>query len=297
LEIQAKIKITNFKTSFILKASKLKKMSGKNDGPRFNEEEMKSDPEPKQPTISVSEPTEEKTTVLKKTKPGDRAKEWFNRNRVTRVPLIALESDPYKLEDQEWCVFSVITPEEYGSLRHGEEKYHGYLIKFSGVFPTKELATRHIEKLMKFNRHFDVHLVPAFQWSAIDDKAVENREYANEMIGDIMRGYFREENNRMMGIKDRISQTEHTEKSRSQQTTEFFEESQKKELIKDVEVETEPVTLDQLAKQLELKTGGAVLNHDSGPMSKTVTDTVVSSILVDDEPDSDSDDELMKKKK
>lgn len=263
--------------------------------PRFNEEQMTSDPEPKKPSITISVPDEEEIS-LKKTQPGDRAKEWFNRNRVTRVPLIALESDPYKLEDQNWCVFSVITPEEYGTLRHGDEKYHGYLIKFSGVFPTKELATRHIEKLMKFNRHFDVHLVPAFQWSAIDDKAVEDREYANEMIGDIMRGYFREENNRMMGIRERIEQTEHNEKSRSNESTKFFEDSQNKPAIMNANVETEPITLDELAKKLELKTGGSILNHDSGKLSKKETDAVVSSILIEEENDSDSDDELMKKK-
>lgn len=261
---------------------------------RFTDEEMVTDPEPKAPTFSVSEDFEEKPKLPTTT---DRASQWFDRNKITRVPLIALEKDPYQVENQSWVVFSMIKPEEYGKLTHGEKEYHGYLIKFRGCFATKELATAHIHKLLKVDVHFDIHLIPAFQWSSIDDTSVEDREYADDRISDIMKGYFRSENDRMIGLRERIKTVEKDETDRSEEASKFYETMQdeiNRPKIENTPVETEPVTLDELAKRMEIKAGGAVLQAQEGNMAKDKQDAIVSEILLEEDEDSDSGDDLMK---
>lgn len=258
---------------------------------RFTEEEMRPDPEPEAPSFKVIE--EDGAAPLPTS--ADRAQKWFDRNKITRVPLIALEKDSYRVPDQNWVVFSMIKPEEYGKLKHGNKEYHGYLIKFRGCFATKELATAHIHKVMKMDRHFDCHLIPAFQWSSIDDHAVEDREYADERIADIMKGYFQNENNRMIGIRDRIEKVEKGEGDRSREATKFFEDMQEevsREKIDDGAVEATPVTLDELASDFDVKAGASVLEFSGGVGEKQ--SALVSEILL--EEDEDDVDDLMKKK-
>ena len=246
---------------------------------RFNDEEMTSDPEPKAPSFVSKE--EDKPSNAQPT-PADRAGKWFDTNKVTRVPLIALDKDPYQVENQCWVCFSVIKPEEYGKLKHGEKEYHGFLIKFRGCFPTKELAAAHIHRLMKVDRHFDIHLIPAFQWSCIDDDCVEDREYADDRISDIMKGYFKSENDRMLGIRDRIKQVEDGKKDRSEEATKFFEDATaERALIEDVQEIAEPVTLEQLAKDLDLNAGASVLSFHGG-LQKEKQDAVVSEIILEE---------------
>lgn len=264
---------------------------------RFTDEEMKPDPEPEAPAFTTSEDFDEKPKLPTS---ADRASQWFDRNKLTRVPLIALEKDPYQVEDQKWVVFSMIKPEEYGKLKHGEKEYHGYLIKFRGCFSTKELATAHIHKLLKVDKHFDIHLIPAFQWSAIDDTSVEDREYADERISDIMKGYFRQENDRMIGLRDRIKRVEENKTDRSEEASQFYNDMQEEISRPKLEdnVEAEPVTLDELAKRMELrKVGGSVLESHEGELSSEKQNAIVSEIILEDEgSDSDSGDELMKKR-
>lgn len=245
---------------------------------RFNEEQMTSDPPPPKPVITSTELDEEQGAP----KPEARHSSWFDRNRVTRVPLIALENDLYKVDNQAYACFSMIRPEEYGKLRHGEKEYHGYLIKFRGCFPSKELAVAHIEKLMKVDRHFDIHLIPCFQWSSIDDDAVEDREYANEMISDIMKGYFKQENDRMIGIRERIRRTEENKQVRSDESASFFDESQnmKNMTLEDKKVEVQAVSLDDLAADLEVNVGASILTHDH-KLEDEETNAIVSEILLE----------------
>lgn len=259
---------------------------------RFTEEEMRPDPEPEKPSFKVSEENEKPSLPTS----AARAQKWFDRNKVTRVPLIALEKDCYTITDQNWVVFSMIKPEEYGKLTHKEKEYHGYLIKFRGCFPTKEQATAHIHKVMKVDRHFDCHLIPAFQWSSIDDECVEDREYADERIASIMKGYFQNENNRMIGVRDRIDTVEKGENDRSEEASKFFEDMQdeiERPKLDDRKVETEEVSLDQLASDLNINTGASVLEFTGGVGEKQ--NALVSEILLEEENDSDSStDELMK---
>ncbi len=187
---------------------------------RFTAEEMISDPAPP-PAVATFTQIEDGGVPAEK---PSRASVWFDNNKVSRVPLIALEPDLYRVKDQAWALFSMIRPDEYKSMYHKNKQYQGYLIKFRGVFSTREEAEAHIKKLMQIDRHFDVHLVPAFTWSGIDDDCVEDRAYADEMVGSILKGYFENENARMSGIRDRIANTENTEGCglRSDEAMSFF---------------------------------------------------------------------------
>ena len=242
---------------------------------------MTSDPPPQGPTITCVDLGHGEPAP----KPEARSTAWFDRNRQTRVPLIALENDLYKVDNQAFACFSMIKPEEYGKLKHGNKEYNGYLIKFRGCFPSKELAVAHIEKLMKVDKHFDIHLIPCFQWSSIEDDAVDDREYANEMVADIMRGYFQQENDRMIGIRERIRRTEENREIRSNEAESFYDEAQELENRAQLEdmnekLEEFPTTLDQISSELEVKPGANVLKHEH-QLSNEETNAVISEILLE----------------
>jgi hypothetical protein len=178
---------------------------------RFTDNEMAPDPPTPKPVCTFTEVADDPTMRAMPTEAvsaASRASEWFKKSRVDRVPMIALESDVYQVQGQSWACFSVIRPDQYRALHHNNKQYHGNLIKFRGAFATREAAEAHIRRLMAADKHFDVHLVPGFTWSGIDDDAVEDREYADSMIGDIMKGYFENENSRMMSLRSRIASTE-----------------------------------------------------------------------------------------
>lgn len=248
------------------------------DQAKFTEEEMTSDPpldKPKMTVIDCTAGSEEEKKA--------RSQVWFEQNAQARVPLIALEADPYQIDGQAWACFSVIKPEEYGSLRHGEKEYHGQLIKFRGCFPTREKAEAHIHRLMKADKHFDIHLVPAFHWASLDDNDINDREYANEMVSEILKGYFKEENNRMMGIRRRMEATEDEDNKRSEEATEFFEASQRpvtrrRPLLAPGE-QTKPITLDELAASLNIEPGGKTALHEE-KLKREDIDAVVSTVLL-----------------
>lgn len=191
----------------------------------FSADEMTSDPAPPAPVVSLAAAPDDPPPTEK----SSRASEWFAANRVQRVPVIALEPDVYRLPGQSWAIFSMIRPEEYRAAHHQNREYHGYLIKFRGVFATRDEAEAHIKKLMQIDRHFDIHMVPAFSWAGIDDDCVEDRAYANEMISSVMKGFFENENARMSRLRDRIRDTEMHEEvgARSEEASRFFEEAQR----------------------------------------------------------------------
>jgi hypothetical protein len=260
----------------------------------FSEDDMTSDPEPKAPTVKIVEVPED-LEELEEEK-ARRSDVWFDTNKNVRVPIIALEEDIYKIPDQNFACFSVIRPEDYGALHHKEGDYKGSLIKFRGVFASREEADKHIRKVMKADKHFDIHLVPCFTWAAMDDDSIENREYMDNNIQEIIKGYFKEENNRMKGVSRRIRNTEE-DLNRSEEITDFFEKSQG--FIEDRPpvrpAKSKPVSLSELADALEIKPGGeTVLTktlEDEIPKEKL--EAVVSEIILEE---SDDDDELMKPK-
>jgi hypothetical protein len=249
---------------------------------QFTDEEMTSDKPYDQPVMNLTVSNGEARPQLSK------ADEYFESNAFFRVPLIALESDVYRLQGQNWAVFSLIKPEEYRSLKHKNGEYSGLLIKFRGVFASKEDAEAHIKKILSVDKHFDVHLVPAFSWAGVEDDSLEDREYANEMIGEIMKGYFENENRKIQSIRERIKYTEKPDSMRSEEASSFFlsaagaaaaNETQTCE----VEVpfqQQETISLDALASRYQVD-AGAKARYDYGSLSNV--QSVVTELLIENE--------------
>lgn len=179
--------------------------------------EMESDPAPEKPSFTLQETPQEPDM-----RPSER---WLKENAVPRVPLVALEEDMYRIPGQNFVCFSVIRPEDYKELHHESGRYSGSLIKFRGVFATREEADAHIRKVMNVDRHFDIHLVPAFTWAAMDEDDLENREYVDEKVSEILKGYFEEERKRREHMHSRIKAVEDTpvtREFRNEEASSFF---------------------------------------------------------------------------
>lgn len=256
----------------------------------FTEEEMTSDPPLPPPVVEVSDIDPEK--------PEDetsRADLWFNKNKIDRVPIVALSDDIVKVPGQNYVCFSIIKPEDYGVLHHGDNEYKGSLIKIRGVFATKDAAERHIKKLMRIDKHFDVHLVPCFRWAAIDNSDEDDTEYADEKIGEIMKGYFKQENNKIKNVRERIALTEDAENERSEEATRFWEEAQREAKAKrerqnrpklaDSDQQSFTTSLEELARELDIQSNPRTLmsrNLDN-PINNRTINAVVSEILLEDD--------------
>lgn len=244
----------------------------------FSESDMTSDKPYEAPVLSISEAPEKRDQVKK-------ADLYFESNAFSRVPLIALESDVQKVPGQNWAVLSIIKPEEYKSLKHKNGNYSGLLIKFRGAFNTREEAETHIKKVLKIDKHFDIHLVPAFSWAGVEDDCVEDREYANEMIGEIMRGYFENENLKIKSIRDRIRNTEDPTTMRSDEASAFFDSATAKtSLIEDscntvLKQEEPAISMDELALRYGVE-AKARPRFDYGTIGNY--DSVVAEVLLDD---------------
>jgi hypothetical protein len=253
----------------------------------FTEDDMKPDKPRDPPTFKVTsveaggEAESEPTEVSLGPRKASKATEYFEKNKIQRIPLIALESDPYKMADQQWCCVSVIRPEDYGSLVQGEKtSKSAYLLKFRGVFPTKELAIAHIEKVMKADPHFDVHLIPAFQWASLEDNDASEREYgtASSAIQEIMKNYFKKENSRVMNFRNRIEETEQSE--RSENVSDFFNQCNLKTHEEYTPFEYEPATLDKLVQDFQIEPKCEVKKHD--PLVDSANSAVISQISLED---------------
>lgn len=247
----------------------------------FTKEEMTSDPEPKAPTISMIEADPEEPV-----KEELRSDAWFNNNKLTRVPVIALEPDMYQIDNQAYACFSVIKPEDYGVLHHGDKGYKGFLIKFRGVFPSREEADKHIRKIMRIDRHFDVHLVPCFQWAKMDEDDCSEREHLDENIGEIMKGYFKQENDRMKGVRKRINDTEEGFETRSKGVSDFYNsiaDSTPVPLPPKPD-NARPVTLTELADELDIKAGGeTIISQDLDSLDTERFRSIVSEVILEDD--------------
>lgn len=258
---------------------------------RFTEEEMTNDPPLPEPEIVIKTDDEVPDTVDVSV-----ADTWFNKHKNTRVPMIALEDDLIKIKDQNFACFSVIRPEDYGVLHHKDKEYHGSLIKFRGVFRTREEAERHIKKTLKIDKHFDIHLVPAFRWAGMGDDDAEENEYADQKIANIMKGYFVNENNRIKDIRARIASAEEGN-IRSEEVSEFWEKANQEaeekyrryqeRLTAPVEDTTFSTTLEEMVQELDIKAAPrAVLSKNlDAPVSRDTIRSVVSEIILDEEAD------------
>lgn len=138
------------------------------------------------------------------------------------VPLIAINDDVHRVPGQNYACVSVIKPEVYDTLHHGERKYRGMLFKIRGVFETREEADDWIRnKVMNMDPHFDVHLIKCHSWSGLDSDNPEENEYMDDKIQTMMTSYFEEEHDKMLGIQARVQMAKRMTE-RSKEAGDFF---------------------------------------------------------------------------
>lgn len=97
----------------------------------------------------------------------------------TAAPVVRLDADEFGDVAQSWAVISYIPPEEYNS-RHYEhdEGTSRPLIKFRGVFASREEAEQHIrQRIQALDNSIDVSLIPCWTWAGLADDCVADREY------------------------------------------------------------------------------------------------------------------------
>ena len=138
----------------------------------------------------------------------ERAESWFSRHTESRVPLVAMNDDAYRVPGQNWVCFSTLRPGDYGEVKKRDgTPYTSTLIKFRGVFDTIDKASASIRDMMKLDPNHDVHLVPAHKWTLLDDDDpnVENTEYQNEVIQGVMKGYIDREKQAAAGVSARMA--------------------------------------------------------------------------------------------
>lgn len=175
-------------------------------------------------------------------------------NGKRMIPLIALHPDQSRVPGQNYACISIVRPEHYQTLHHGQRKYHGMLIKVRGVFETREEADAWIkENIMALDPHFDVHLVKCHEWSGLEDDDVRDREYVDDQIKDIMTSYFQEEHDKMLGMRKRIEIARRQEK-RTKEAGNFFREAvaepDPRRRLPDVPANAVPMSLDQVRQSL-----------------------------------------------
>ena len=146
-------------------------------------------------------------------------------NGKQMVPIIALEADVNRVPKQRFACISVIKPDMYETLHHGERKYKGLLVKIRGIFETRDAADSWIrERILPLDPHFDVHLIECHKWSGVEDDDVHEREYADENISAIMTNYFKEEHNKQLGLQTRVEVAKNMTQ-RSKESGDFYRES------------------------------------------------------------------------
>lgn len=120
----------------------------------------------------------------------------------TEIARQTLVSDPVRFPDQQWAVLSCIQPTEFRSPNYPNTDLTLPLIKFRGVFSSREAAETHImERLVPIDGSIDVSLIPCFHWAGLDDDRVEDRHYAAASdrynLNEVMQGYLANENDRI----------------------------------------------------------------------------------------------------
>jgi hypothetical protein len=141
------------------------------------------------------------------------------------IPLIAIHDDVNRVPGQNYACVSVIKPEFYNTLHHGDRKYRGMLFKIRGVFGTREEADDWIrKKIMNLDPHFDVHLIKCHSWSGLEDDRPQDNEYMDEKIQSMMSAYFEDEHDKMIGIQARVQMAEN-KVGRSKEAGDFYRNS------------------------------------------------------------------------
>lgn len=144
------------------------------------------------------------------------------------VPLNTLMEDSFKIRGQNFVCLSFVFGDHYHTLHCGDRVYRGDLIKVRGVFKTRENAAWFIQnRLLKEDPHSHVFLAQMFQWTTLEEDAEDDEtpEDRISVIDGALRGYFENENERLLGMQRRIDIVRAPNKKRAKETGDFFFEA------------------------------------------------------------------------
>lgn len=97
-----------------------------------------------------------------------------------------LKPDPIQVPGQCFALVSFVGPDT--SLRQKNEKLG---VKIRGVFGTLAEAKAHANELMEYDELVDIFVVEMYNWAVIppDQAAIEDVNYRNKVLDDLMRGH------------------------------------------------------------------------------------------------------------
>jgi hypothetical protein len=106
---------------------------------------------------------------------------------VPDLPMgLTLEPDYHQIPGQNFALVSFVGPE------FCRQKSGRHALKIRGVFATEEEAKAYVQRLQRSGDNaVDIFLMSMYQWapSPPDPMAVENQEYQEQFLQDLMSGY------------------------------------------------------------------------------------------------------------
>lgn len=96
-----------------------------------------------------------------------------------------LDVDHVTVPGQLYVVMSLVGPT--GTNQRNDK----FGLKIRGCFPTVEEATAHVKRLQAFDRTMDIFVADMYKWLLIppDVNAIENTEYQEDFLNDLIKGY------------------------------------------------------------------------------------------------------------
>ena len=96
-----------------------------------------------------------------------------------------LDEDILTVPGQVYALVSIVSPTS-------AQKSDSCALKIRGVFGTRAEAEAHVRKLQRMDNSFDIFLVDMYKWLMVpppDVNSIEDQEYADKQLNDLMKGY------------------------------------------------------------------------------------------------------------
>lgn len=99
-----------------------------------------------------------------------------------------LTADSITVPGQRYALVSFVGPDD--GLRQKNEKLG---MKLRGCFANLDEAQAHAKELMEYDNQVDIYVLEMYQWALIppDQISIENVEYRDKMLNDLMKGHIR----------------------------------------------------------------------------------------------------------
>jgi len=100
------------------------------------------------------------------------------------APIDYLKPDPKYFPGQNFALISVVSPDS-------NQKNKACAVKIKGVFESIEIAKMEAKKLIDSDPTFDIMLAEVGKWLPIppDKDLIENQEYQDSFLNDLMQGH------------------------------------------------------------------------------------------------------------